>query len=125
MNQPHQGAARRIRTHEGLDADRALTVFAMDAPDANGASRVYSIGCGNSWADLKFQKGPPETVGPRGVTIEALLAVSIDRLAGFQSGPLSCAENHAALNHLRSALEWLHARTRDRIERGVEGRTEP
>lgn len=59
-----------------------------------------------------------------GVTNEALLAIVIDRLDGFQEGDFSCDENALALKYLDLALHYLKQRTRDRLSRGVEGKAE-
>lgn len=89
---------------------------------------------------IEFQSKPIQ--GPsdfNGLTNEALLAVVIDRLRGFQGvgadqeeakragklpheiAPFACRENAIALTHLEEALMWLQKRTRDRMARGVEG----
>lgn len=52
---------------------------------------------------------------------EALIAIVIDRLQGFQRGQFACEENVLALHKLHEAMHWLHHRTREREERGVEG----
>ena len=52
---------------------------------------------------------------------ETLLAVLIDRLQAFQTGPYACRENALALTHLQDAQHWLQHRTRARMARGVEG----
>lgn len=70
---------------------------------------------------IGFQNGPIKEFGVNGVTQEALLAVVIDRLRSFQSGPFSCRDNAVALTHCEDALMWLQRRTRERIRRGVEG----
>ncbi len=59
---------------------------------------------------------PPHALG---VTNEVLLAVVIDRLEGFQAGPFACEYNRLALEHARSALAFLHARSQERANRGV------
>jgi len=56
-----------------------------------------------------------------GVTNEALLAIVADRLSSFQQGRYACRENADALFHTESALAWLKERTRERMQRGVEG----
>ncbi len=116
--------ARRIRAHEATERDKAITVLAFEGVPNIPDRHVYAVASGAFWADLKFEVGPADAGGRRGITTESLIAVCIDRLEGFQAGQFSCAENRAALEHLRGALEWLHARTRDRIDRGVEGRAE-
>jgi hypothetical protein len=47
----------------------------------------------------------------------------MDRLRSFQSGDFACKNNAFALEHLGSALGYLQQRTRDRLARGVEGRS--
>lgn len=70
---------------------------------------------------LSFQNGAIAEVGVNGITNEALVAVLIDRMRGFQAGKYSCRENALALTHLEDALHWLQHRTRQRQLRGVEG----
>lgn len=70
---------------------------------------------------IDFQKGPIKDKGLNGVTNEDLLAVVIDRLAGFQAGKFSCRENALALTKVQEALFWLANRTALREARGVEG----
>lgn len=74
-----------------------------------------------SEVEIKFQNGPIAEVGVNGVTNEALLAIVIDRMRGFQSSQFACRENALVLTKLEEALQWLHWRTRGRINRGVEG----
>ena len=70
---------------------------------------------------VEFQNGPIKEVGVNGVTNEALLAIVIDRLQGFQKGQFQCRENAIALTHLEDAMHWLQHRTNERLKRGVEG----
>ncbi len=72
---------------------------------------------------LRFQNGPvkEDGNGVNGITHEVLLAVLIDRIRGFQSGPWKCPENALALSYLEGALAALNARTKVREARGVEG----
>lgn len=72
---------------------------------------------------VKFQSGSINEVGINGVTQEVLLAIIIDRLRSFQSGPFSCRENALALTKCEEALQWMHSRTLERMRRGVEGQT--
>jgi hypothetical protein len=71
--------------------------------------------------EIYFQNGPINEHGVNGISGEALLAVNIDRLRGFQAGQYACADNAEALDHLEKALECLHRRTKERLARGVEG----
>lgn len=59
---------------------------------------------------------------PTGINDEVLLAIIIDRLEVQQKGPNRQDQNDAALVSLREALNWLHERTKVRIDAGVEGR---
>lgn len=70
---------------------------------------------------ILFQNGGRAMAGANGVTQEALLAIVADRLRAFQAGPYPCDENHHALLHVEAALDYLRARTRGRMARGVEG----
>lgn len=75
---------------------------------------------------LDFQNGPVQSSADfNGLTNEALLAVLIDRMRGFQSGPFTCRENAVAMTKLEEALMWLQKRTRERLARGVEGSHKP
>ena len=63
--------------------------------------------------DLNFQIGDPRVFGVNGVTNEALLAIMIHRLQGFQNNPATnCSENQEAINHMELAMEALYSRTR-------------
>ena len=116
---------REITTHKVNGLNDHLKVVAVDEPGSGNASHVYDIipTVGNArGVRIEFQNGPlGETVIPNGLSGEALLAIVIDRLKGFQSGPFACRENALALTKLEEAVHWLHHRTRERMQRGVEG----
>lgn len=129
---------RFILDHEINIANQQRNVIALDAPGHGGACHLYEIdgfdtatnpsdpfiarhGQPGRYATILFQNGPISEVGINGITDEALLAVVIDRLRGFQSGQYACRENALALTNLEQAMHWLHHRTRDRTVRGVEG----
>ena len=115
------------REHIANPANEALTITVLDEPGQGGACHQYSIRWKNERDDTEphtfigFQDGPIGEVGVNGITQEALLAIVIDRLRGFQSGEFKCRENAIALTHCEDALLWLQKRTRDRLARGVEG----
>ena len=108
----------------------SLAIVVLDEPGQGGASLKYAICTPHDSFNqelnagmvqhLVFQSGDPKN-GINGITNEALLAVVIDRLRGFQSGQFACRENALALTDLESSLMWLQKRTRDRLSRGVEG----
>lgn len=122
---------RKLIDHivEGDSANHQLEIQVLDEPGHGGACHEYEIttgaigGHGRSLGavHIPFQNGPIKEFGVNGITQEALLAITIDRLRSFQSGPFACRENAIALTHCEDALMWLQRRTRARIARGVEG----
>lgn len=122
---------RELTTHAINPCNERLIVLVLDGPGPGGASHVYDIGIrtspGNKYYQqavrLCFQNGPVKENGDgvNGLTHEALLAVLIDRMQGFQAGPYACPENAAALNALRNAMTYLHERTQRREAAGIEG----
>lgn len=118
---------RKLTDHV-VSGDQAvqLDITVVDEPGAGGACHEYVVLWKNQQGDavgaaISFQNGPIKESGVNGVTQEALLAIVIDRLRSFQSGPFSCRENAIALTHCEEALMWLQRRTVARIKRGVEG----
>lgn len=117
---------RAIHTHESNACNQAIKVWAVDGPGPGNASHKYLLDVsakdsGPVAVALYFQNGPIAEMGVNGITHEALLAVLIDRLQGFQSGPYACRENAIALTKLEEALMWLNNRTANRAQRGAEG----
>ena len=76
---------------------------------------------GKRFLYVRFQDGPIKEAGVNGVMDENLLAIVIDRLVGFQSGPYACEENSLALSYIKQGLDALKDRTAKREARGVEG----
>jgi len=121
---------RTITDHKVNGLNEAITITA-DAPGSGGASHCYTLFISDSvptapgvtvHTTISFQNGPIQHPADfNGVTNEALLAVLIDRMRGFQSGQFACRENALALTKMEEALMWLQKRTRDRMARGVEG----
>jgi hypothetical protein len=128
---------REITDHKTNAANGELHLFAADDPGDGGANHHYLIGkdvapsgsmpAGGmfSMAEIVFQNGPIGEVGVNGLTHEVLLAIIIDRLRAFQSGPYAGNENRIALDHCEMALAFLHMRTVKRRNRGVEGTHQP
>lgn len=136
---------RTITDHKTNGLNEAIEITATDLPGPGGANHRYNvigtaetipnIGSRAFGANLRFQDGPIAKPEDRnGITNEALLAVVIDRMRGFQfgrkddgsfdeskRGTYACKENACALTHLEEALMWLQKRTLDRMKRGVEG----
>lgn len=121
---------RVITDHKLNGLNDALSITVLDEPGQGGACHEYAISYGDI-ADstghsqrttrISFQNGPILEAGVNGISGEALLAIVIDRLRSFQSGPFACRENAIALTNLEESLMWLQERTRDRLARGVEG----
>ncbi|SRR6266446_2775741 len=113
---------REIETHKVNGLNESLRIRVMDEPGQGGACHHYRIQYLDRWTwDTHFQDGPVQEVGINGVSNEALLAIVRDRLEGFQSGSCACGENQDALGAVEHAMDRLAARTKDRLERGVEG----
>ena len=109
--------------------DDYIKVLVMDEQGAGGAHHVYR--CYPIHADPEmeepldqFQEGPIQEVGVNGYTNEALLAIVEHRLECFNAGPFSCRENAIAKTHIETGHLWLDKRTRDRKNRGVEGKNQ-
>jgi hypothetical protein len=71
--------------------------------------------------EITFYKLNEDGTSQNGTTIEAVLDVLIDRLKGLNER-FSCRENALAITKLQEANMWLNERTRERKERGVEGK---
>lgn len=123
---------RTIVTHKVGGVDGRLRIEVLDEPGAGGACHRYRIAEDTGPGEkttlpayvIKFQEGPIKESGLNGVTHEVLLAIVTDRLESFQKGDHACELNEVALDHVKEALAALQQRTRDRIERGVEGTSE-
>lgn len=74
---------------------------------------------------ITFQEGPVREVGVNGTSMEVVLQVVLDRLAGYQRGPFPCIENESAFESITAALDALNERTAARREQGVEGINAP
>lgn len=119
---------RELSNHIVNPANDRVRVIAMDEPGSGGANHhyriIYKVGPNQDTetaVDIVFQNGPINVVGVNGLTHEALLAIIEDRLVGFQKGQYATRENALALTKLQECMHWLHARTLERMRRGVEG----
>lgn len=144
--QEHAVMTREINGHHINSFNREHLEVLADSRSNGGASHVYSLtlktdrtgkirifsgdmavaGDGTIKEEvcvIKFQMGSVQThdVGFNGITDEALLAIVLDRLQGFQQGPVSCRENAIVITKLEECLMWLRKRAEDRERRGVEG----
>lgn len=118
---------RELTGHKVNPANDLLTVQVLDEPGSGGANHQYLIKIPEQEkvaADnycVYFQNGPIGEVGVNGITHEALLAILVDRLECFQAGPFANKYNGVALDYLRGAQDILQQRTKERMNRGVEG----
>jgi len=121
---------RELKNHLVGD-EQYPKIVVTDEPGPGGANHEYQVEFGSPGLlrkelqqeplqHVSFQKGPVKEAGYNGTTNEALLAIVIDRLRGFQSGEFSCRSNALALTNIEQALMWLQSRTRERVMRGVE-----
>lgn len=119
---------RKLTDHivEGDSVNHQVEVSVLDELGQGGTYHEYEITwpqgeSGTVVTKISFQNGPIREFGINGLTNEALLAIVIDRMRGFQEGPYRSRDNACALTHMEEALMWLQRRTRERIKRGVEG----
>lgn len=112
---------REVTRHKMQNAaNEQLTIQSVDLPTGEPVIYTINIPHGPNVA-LNFQNGPIGEVGVNGLTNEALLAIIIDRLSYYQEGKFKCRENALAITKLEEGLLWLHSRTLERLQRGVEG----
>lgn len=124
---------RKINDHKVNGLNEAIEITAGE-PGPGGASTYYEIYVPDSvpptpgttiHVGLSFQSQPIASPADyNGITNEALLAIIIDRMRGFQGGPFASRDGAIALTHLEDALLRLQRRTRERMARGVEGKLE-
>lgn len=112
---------RELNDHKVNPANDVISITVTDEPGAGGANHHYKLGGYEGAPVIEFQNGPINEVGINGVTHEALLAIVADRLRSFQAGPYSSRYNALALTKVEEAMLWLHKRTIERMQRGVEG----
>lgn len=120
---------RELNGHKVNGCNECIVIDVLDEPGQGGACHNYRISGLKGpldnhpipTIDIRFQNGPIRECGTNGITHEALLAILIDRLEGFQSGKYATVENQIALDHLRAAQATLKFRTEQRVRRNVEG----
>jgi hypothetical protein len=116
---------RELTGHKVNPANDQLRVVVMDEPGSGGAHHQYEVHVprelGYERIAIPFQNGPINEAGVNGLTHEALLAILIDRMEGFQAGPYASGDNQEALDAMRTAQTALQRRTLARMARGVEG----
>lgn len=115
-------ALRVLEAHKVNPLNDVLVVGVMDEPGHGGACHEYRVTLPSGQnVFINFQNGPINEYGVNGITHEVLIAILMDRLEGFQAGQYACRENADALIDLNRALTVLKSRTKQRMDRGVEG----
>jgi hypothetical protein len=116
---------RSITTHHDGSVNYAIRIEVLE-PGRGGAPLRYRVLVPNapgspygSTYHLHFL-----SADSGGLTNEVLLAIALDRLAGFQQGPFPCEANELAADCIAEALRYLKQRTRERLARGVAGKQE-
>ena len=125
---------RTLFDHKNNKFNReCIHVGAVDKPQSDGAHHQYVIEVvkpaytGDQQdqiverCELNFQNGGLKEVGPNGITDQALLAITLDRMRGFNDGPYRCRENSIIITKLEEAMMWMEKRSNDRSRRSVEG----
>lgn len=109
---------RDIKDHKVNTCNAAIEISVVDDQPRN-----YVVTYGSRTLCLQFHEGDP-ALGVNGLTVEALLAIAVDRLRYYQR-EMPCRENACAITKIEEAQMWLLKRTREREERGVEGKKVP
>jgi hypothetical protein len=131
-----ENKAEEVTSHHVGPFNSKIGVYALHDRGAGGAHTHYLVELkpsGNATADatsdlavqpllIKFQNGNPD-VAVTGYSNETFLAMLIHRMEGFANGPYTCPANTEILGHLQKAMELMHARTNERLSRGVHGQT--
>ena len=97
------------------------TIFSQHETDVDGNPAGGQTETENVGVSIIWQNGPLNVAGHNGAFVEEGILSVIDRLHFYQNSKYKCQENQNALIHLGAALHCLEERTKDRIERGVEG----
>ena len=105
----------------------------VDADGNPAGGSFFGTGISVHWQNGPLPKYPPGPTDATGAFVEDVIACAVKRLEFYQGeiegegdGRFACAENAAALFHLRAAHDVLLARTKRRADAGIEGKhTEP
>lgn len=106
-----------------IHKDNNGVVVLHTSKDNPGHNYMIGTGCDEGFAvfsEIDFQDGAVKENGVNGITSEALLVILIHRTEALNNR-FPCQENEDALAGLRGALTAFESRTKDRINRGVEG----
>lgn len=122
---------RQLHTHILLpncpaELNSHLKIEAIGEPQHDGSVREYKIDAPDypGAGFIVFHTGPHnEGQTINGLTNEVLLAIVLDRMQAWQSGPFQCPENAESALHIERALDAIRRRAAKRHDRGVLGTT--
>ncbi|TCB62218.1 hypothetical protein [Acinetobacter terrae] len=106
--------------HNGVSVGHAEWFHTDNGKEDLDHGHFYNVQLGSRSVGIDFQHGPVKQHGVNGVTSEALLAILIHRTKVL-NGNFPCDENKRAISYMENALALFEQRTRDRLNRGVEG----
>ena len=109
--------ARQVETGTGRVAE-----LGNEDPDPPHADDFHHYE--KPFIKIDFQEGPVKEAGVNGCQNEDVVKILIHRLGKLQAA-FPCDENEQAISHLEWTLDWLEARTKKRVEQGVEGENKP
>lgn len=98
-------------------------VFAQREPERPIPSHPAALTIGE-WS-IPWQRGPVAEVGANGVQADQVLTEVIRYLQAVNVAPFNNRYTSLAVTDLESAQNWLARRTAERMERGVEGTSQP
>lgn len=106
--------------HNGVAVTHDQWIELNDATHDLPHGHYYSVLSGDLFSNIHFQNGPVKENGVNGLTSEALLAILIHRTKILNDN-FPCDENKRAITYMENALALFEQRTKDRLNRGVEG----
>ncbi len=121
---------KQATPQEDFIKDPETTIVGIHRIDDEGnpaGGSITSLGVEINWQNGPLGSGE-ERKDPNGAQVEDVITAAIDRLTFFQhaaNGKFACTWNNKAIIKLKSALESLKARTKDRESRQVEGTYKP
>lgn len=109
--------------HNGVSVTHQLFVDPEkegDEPQSLPEGHFYDVVAGENVTPIHFQYGSVKEHGVNGLTSESLLVILIHRTKVLD-GNFPCDENKRAISYMENALALFEQRTRDRLNRGVDG----
>lgn len=107
-----------IQTDDPVNSDGANHKYRISVFPLNRSANAEPV----QVTHIHFQDGGLQDVGVNGLTDQALLAIVLDRMRGFNDGPYRCRENSIIITKLEEAMLWMGKRASERANRNVEGR---